>query len=263
MLFRSSAPFILYFSAIIAAVALLPGAGHTTSIVVVRTPRLIVLATDSLALEGNEALMKTSTCKIQHEGSIYFATAGVSGEAASGFDADKLARRAILQTKSLRAAASRFGLIASPAFSTVLKRIRRLAPNVYQTEIKAHPQPLQTLFVGMESGTPAFVLVYFTIDDDLGGKLKIGTHQSDCPGTCGHPLAIEAIGENDAVKAIPRLLLLQAASNDPISAAKSLVQAEISAAPQRVGPPISIVTLDSTGPAWINTGECMQDPNRD
>jgi hypothetical protein len=222
-----------------------------TSVIVLRTPRHVVLVADSLF--GTDAGTRLG-CKIIHSGSIFFASAGVDEDAQSDFFVNKIAQRAIADAGGdIEKAAKLFADYATPAFSKTATQIRRESPAFYRLQVKCPPEPLQVAFVGVRRFAPIFVIITFTINE-TATEVIAQNHQFACPGSmerCPKGIDTEALGENAAARRLIRL-----GGEDDLGWVKRLIESEIEDAPTKVGRPISVLEVDAHGSKWICKGKC-------
>jgi hypothetical protein len=233
------------------------GARGTTVVVLRAEPNSVVIATDSLAeMDGRPA----SVCKIDVLKHVVVTMAGTVSDPESNFNAFALAEQAVSQSLSLRDAANRFSRDGLTGFKAALERLRRTDRNYYETEILQRAQPLQVVFAGIQDGVTQYVIVYFTVTDDPSEKVVVTPHRESCPGSACLSVGttdINVLGENAAVGQESRGRSASLGT-DAVSIARAIVAAEISNTPRKVGPPISIVSISSTGRTWIERGMCKE-----
>jgi hypothetical protein len=234
-------------------VSLFPAPLAGTTVAIVRTPDLIVIAADSMAGDG---VQKLTVCKIgtSQSSPISFAVAGPVRYSRTGFDAVALAQAAVSRAESIQEAATEFGRLAMKPFQTAATSIRTELPQQYDY-IRKSPEPLQVVFAAIENGVPRYVIAYFTLAETPAAVSALA-HQRACPGDgCSGARSLTVLGFNDAAKreaSDPGFL----AGLDPVSAARKLVELEIEDSPDSVGPPVSVLTIDRTGSSWTSRGSC-------
>lgn len=185
-----------------------------------------------------------------------YVVAGVIQESASGFYSYDLAMDAIRDSITIAGAVDKFDKLAVPRFTKAMNNIRRDRPKVYDTEIRKRPEPFQIIFFAMEANEPVFVLSYFTVTETRK-SITVIPHRKVCPGSaCEGGRAIVMIGENVSATNLSKDQSFWLGINDPISAARKFIQAEINEVPSRVRPPISILSIDSNGRHWADKGKC-------
>jgi hypothetical protein len=92
--------------------------------------------------------------------------------------------------------------------------------------------------------------------------VRIDISTRSCPGipcgNTGHPIIIST-GQEDAIRSeINSLSRPGGLPANDAETARHLVEMEITARPDKVGPPISIVQINNSGARWINKGVCRQ-----
>lgn len=232
---------------------LFPMALAGTTVAIVRTPDLIVIASDSLA---NDGVQNLTVCKIgtNQRSAITFAVAGTVRYGRTGFDAVALAQTAVSRAETIQDAATEFGRLATKPFQTAATRIRAELPQKYES-LRKSPEPLQVVFAAVENETPSYVIAYFTLEETAAAVAAIA-HQRACPGDgCSGARSVTVLGFNDVAKreaSGPAFL----SGLDPLAAARKLVELEIEDRPDSVGPPVAILTIDRTGSSWNSKGTC-------
>jgi hypothetical protein len=243
----------------IALVSILASGGEATTLVMVGTPKHIVIATDSMAGKyTRRGRTAGTTCKIVSGGQFVYASAGFIEDVK--FNADEIAARSRQRKGNIGQHANWYAKDAQPPFLEMMKRFHRSLPTSYKQMISSEGSSLVTIFAGIENGRPAVALVEFNVINDASGspvqaKTKIGF----CPGLfCVDPKMDfwRVFGQTDAaigaVTRTPRFWT----GNDAADARK-LVQIEIDAMPDHVGPPIDVVEINSTGVHWVEPrGSC-------
>jgi len=139
---------------------------------------------------------------------------------------------------------------------TALTRNRNQNPVEFK-ENYADGQVVAIIFFAFEHGVPAVVFLGFMLDDLNAPELKVKSGRYACPGDCtdGHfnvfvPWRLEAkfrqghpeFWKGDALKA---------AEN-----ADAFIRLAIDQRLSDVGPPISVLALDSPRAKWIRAGDC-------
>lgn len=230
---------------------------NCTSVAVIRTPKGVAIAADSLAYDGGKPVTR---CKIHSVGSIVFSAAGLLENRNTGFNVEDLAKQAAIGSDGAFDAEKRFQEIATVPFRRALTQIRRDARTYYDVEIKRGPEPLQVVFIAVEKGTPTFALAYFTVTDGRDGSVHVTVHGTKCPGDgCPAGHGITMLGDNEAAVHASNFPSFWIGLDNPTVAIRKLVEIEIEALSKRVGPPIDILSLDTTGQNWIETEGCKKE----
>ena len=132
--------------------------------------------------------------------------------------------------------------------------LRTTDPRRFQRELEGQ-SAVDALFVGFEAGYPALLLRSFIVRNGASHSITVRIRREDCSRHCSEALAYVALGQHEAIDEV-------LAENPDFwkigfsEGIRKLINLEISAAPSFVGPPISILTIDKSGPRWIEQGAC-------
>jgi hypothetical protein len=252
---------VAYFYAF--AVLLLYLAQHcfATTVVVIRTPRYLVVGADSLVVNWHSPGSPGGfyTCKLHKQHSMLFVIQGMGiVHRKSKFSAEELARQAISSSHSLKEAAVRFAQTSSSPYARVMADLRIQDPNAWSLVAQHHGTgiPLIAVFFGFEKGVPKYVIAGLRVNQ--GETLTVSADVASCPGDACKGLRESAIVIGQSEAAYRRV-----GSDDQLSLAKfrhergdlraveTIIAIEERAAPDSVGGPIRIVTLDTEGERWI------------
>jgi hypothetical protein len=225
---------------------------NATTIVVMRTgDGAVIIAADGLAIQDD---VPVPCCKIQNTGSVWVA---ISGPAFIGqFNAFQIANQSILQSKNIHGAVEAFIKAIPELFAARIMAMKTGNPKEY-ARITSEPEPLEVAFAAIEDGIPKYVIVRFTISDNADRTIAVTPHYKSCPGSACPSKTTDAqfLGENEAAKRRFNKPDIKS-SNDAFLVSRKLIESEIAARPEKVGPPISIVAIAADGPHWKFRGEC-------
>jgi hypothetical protein len=240
-----------FTSTIGVALTVLPATMSATSIVAERTPQKVVVAADSKAFHVAYGTSGTE-CKILLRHGIGFAESGIPSYKATGFDSKFIAKRALLTKGGLTSKERLFETLTVPALRKVGEALFVHAHDLYA---EAKGAPLEVFFFGIENGAPTLIEARFRFDDH-GGTVTTQVYRRTCPGECGANTELRFLGFRSAIN--------QAYASDPSivrgepeRVTANLVQLEIDKEGIHVGPPISVLSIDGSGPHWINRGACQ------
>lgn len=229
----------------IAAIAIMRAPSSATTIVVIHTPRHIVVAADSLWLSsynGRDYFTRVS-CKVMHLGSIYFSVSTLNTD---GMQVQSLASDAIRDSTSVVDAAN--------TFSRNLGKIaQRTAANEAKSTIDRCWRKVCTevVFFGIERGEPIMVRLRIEQIGKRLTSLKLISHRDVCKRNCGgRRRVIWVLGQHTELFRNRETPNLMNRDSDQ-ELARRLVQVEKAALPQLVGGPIDVLTLDSKGGHWM------------
>jgi hypothetical protein len=238
---------------------------HSTTLIVIRRERQITIAADSRTAYGIGGA-PVEICKIERlSGGVFFASSGLVLDTRTdgGFSATAIALNGKPGAIAFRAAAFAEA-IKGPLLQSA-HWARQHAPEAAYREFFGGNNAviLNAIFIGMENRVASVREVDFTkIEDAQGNPVRIDIATRACPSSCGdatQPLII-SMGQNDAVRSEINSLVTRPGgffANDA-ETARRLVETEIAARPDKVGPPISIVQINNSGARWINEGVCGQ-----
>jgi len=225
-----------------------------TTVVIIRTPHEIVIASDS-AVQGKDKRSSVS-CKIRQAGNIFIATEGMvdvdigggNGKSAIGFHAMALAIEAAKHNDSVTDIAAEFQRQARSGFENVIAQVKEVDPAAYKHWILNAPA-LQIAFAGF---TPdkltAYTVLSFNVSENAHGGPIVSVVSGSCPGQgCFEPSDVRFLGESRRARELSRRPGFPGPDPDLVSIARSLVQAEIDEKPDLVRPPIDSVRLSISG----------------
>jgi hypothetical protein len=182
-------------------------------------------------------------------GPIFVAVAGQWGGTPM-FNPYDIARRVTAQSSGLTAIADRFGSAAIEPFKVFVKVLRKEHP----VDFRGHclnQDCLEVAFVGIEHGTPKLSTRCFHVTIRRGILIVELANHKDCPGNCTNGSAQAMLGIHDDAAAILTRTPNFWATRMAVDAIDELISTEIADKPQFVGPPISILGIDASGPHWM------------
>jgi hypothetical protein len=225
---------------------------QATTIVVVRTPTHFVVAADSLWSSDDKPMF---LCKMRRFGHIFFvaSTTDIDGAQLMNF-----AMEAMKASKTVAEAARRLGQRSDEI-------AKRTVGNELQSSIDKcwGGSCAEAMFFGIENGVPTLVVVNFVQGGNSRKALKfVPNYEITCPGMCpAAPFLLFALGQHDEIDNIKRKdpKFVERYSDQEV--ARILVEIEEKAAPEIVGGPIDVLTLDTEGPHWslVKGGTCSHE----
>jgi hypothetical protein len=208
-----------------------------TSIVIMRTTTGFVVGADSLARveEVNGTRRAGQICKVGSLGpNQYVAVAGILEFLPSGLDTWR-----IIETIAARGA-------PLPVMGAQIESELRAVLDA-TASWSADPIKVQVALFGFEADRPVALLSTYESKVDGAGKIVSRTSTellSDEVLFLG-----ESVAAADLVKSRGRIN-----KEDPIAGVRELIQAQIQATPDSVGPPINILKIDAAGYTWAEEG---------
>ncbi len=232
---------------------------HPTTVVAIRREGKIVLAADSKRIQGKGfGVEAVKVCKVQRSGNILFAFAGITNDGLSGFSTSKIALKGKAKTIQLRAAE-----FVETAKGPLLRAAQRAHREASEAEYRQYfglnnTTILEAIFVSMENHAAAYQYIQFKkVEDALGNPIQIDTEIQSCPGnSCGKTQLVPMGYRDEATAKYGGMIAQGWGPDDDVPFARRWVEAEISAQPDEVGPPVAIVVMDDAGVHWIDKGEC-------
>ena len=220
-----------------------------TSIVIIRTPREIVVGADSMTtIEGRAPIQ---SCKIHRlKNGLYFVSAGYANDLLAGgtYDVVHEVHQAAGEAQSLNAAVDATRVAFRAAFLQQLEQRRLQEPdhferNFYRLRI------VQVALFGIEQGDPIVEKLTFRAFNEVP-DLRIESHRERCPGDCPGDVAPIFIGEDQAMR--NHIGETEFRERDSLtSIAEKLIHVAISASPNTVGPPVVVFRLQERGASWV------------
>ncbi len=239
-------------------------ASVATSVVMVRRPDRIVVASDTLSLVWKDTKWeRKSRCKIRTGGGIFFAFSGFDKDPTSGFYPDKIGRTVLSRTGTIASRANDLVETIRKPLLHAAERVHREIPSQLAEQIIGNhgygSTILQLVVFGMERGVPTVVAVNFnTISGKSGRPVDIKPDVSICPGAaCRDGDQYWLMGERAALdKAIKESFMPFWTGRDAEDVRKA-VNVEVRDKPEHVGSPIDVLVIDASGPYWIPPpGKC-------
>lgn len=230
-----------------------------TTVVVLRGPDYVILGSDSKTTEvKGDQTASSLACKIRQFGEVAFAAAGAVGDGKE-FDVFRVAAGSAKGRADVVAVANDFESVTRGPFRHYLQRFYREDPAQF-TRYCAKKVCLIVVFAAMDRGIPKISIrgLFVTVKNDVINVEPSAQSGMDCPGTCvtvGEQVVLGVTEEaNSIFDGTPHFWKL----NGIVSGMEQLIGAEISAHPDVVGPPISILQLDSQGARFLpgHQGPC-------
>jgi hypothetical protein len=215
-----------------------------TAIAIIAKGNQIAAAADSKILLGR-GLMESSDCKIKEYGDSFFAIAGHRREELSDFDAIYIATEACRGTRTIGERIEKFETLIKPALHNMLWVSQRKAPSYFENSLK-NKTILQVAFFGFENGSP-YLYVRSYKDQTSSAGIALEIERRECQPRCD---MLTILGKKRAAE---KHLAQKPESRkkNPIELVKELVELEIAAEPEIVGPPIDLLKISKDGAVWI------------
>jgi len=218
-----------------------------TAIVIVRTDSSVFIGADSLRIiNGTERVL---VCKIARFGEVYTAAAGLVWYDPTAFDLRWFVESAARTAGPLawKSAALDEGVIQP--LTVMAERLRRDDPDFTTRYLNTYF--VQVAFAGFENAQPAIAQRRYMPKLDKKGGLEMSVFS--CPSNeCSADFNMLILGETTAMRT---RISAQKSGSDVQAAIRELINLQIQATPERVGPPINILRIAKEGARWLEGGE--------
>lgn len=233
------------------------GAFFGTTVVAFRTPTDICIAADSRVTSASNSLDYRPYCKIRKVGSTFFAFAGITEFYPTGFNLADLTTEVCRKPGTVFEKAQQLETLVKQSFTDI---VEFYSPGNQQGVRVPSSYDIGVVICAVERGIPImsvrkFIPIYTKSHFDY-----IYVDRFDCPGRTAPASGtfLSTLGHNELVKQhlADRTLFV----GGVVSGIRHLVQYEIDANPQAVGPPIDILELSKTSYRWIGRKpQCFKD----
>ncbi len=245
---RSHTSLISVFTAIVLLLLSVPAAATTVVALIDHRHHRVVLAADSL-IGRYYAKTTDQECKLIVEPGCAFAMAGFLDKPDPYFHLRDLGEQACQSQGTLKEQADLFLEIAKDPVSSMAQYLHDNEPQFYNRFSNNGGEFSVVVFAGEENGKPLAYARGFKVASDGSAT----PFSSDITGTGATGYFA---GATDHIATY-----LKATPNwghmDAVALARKLVDLEIAAHPNEVGPPVTILTVDHKGKQkWINQGIC-------
>lgn len=242
-------------------IACLVVSARATTVVVARTATEIVIGADSKVTDpyGND--LNKRACKIRQIGDLFIAIEGLQIDRQTGFSVPEISTAA-LQLKPTASAADKVSMLMGFLVSGLLVELSHLKthePETYFKKIEGGQLFLRIVVAGFEKGRPLVFVRSFRALQYNPGQIGVAVIPDDCLENCkGGPVVTRFLGESDAIEGLPEETpdFWKTGLSDGV---RRLVEIEIAARSEYVGPPIDIVRISPNGAQWIQKKtECSE-----
>ncbi|HEY0385799.1 MAG TPA: hypothetical protein VGC64_07290 [Pyrinomonadaceae bacterium] len=231
---------------------LVAGRAAATTVVAVKTPLEIVVGADSKVTDTFGNAFAGSACKIVQAGNLFFAYEGLARDRRTGFDITKTARQA-LQLKPDATVSERVsiltGLVATELFAE-LASLKQHDPETYREKIEGGQTFLKILVAGFEGDDPLLFVRQFRAVQLNSQPAGVSVVPDDCLADCREAVVIRSLGETAAIEDLPEETPGFWAEGIT-EGVRRLIETQIAARSEYVGPPVDILRMDKTGARWI------------
>jgi hypothetical protein len=248
-------PALLRLAPLVAAVLLSGSSSNSacaTTIVVARTASEIVIGADSKVTDAYGNDVNRRACKILQVGNLFIAFEGLEIDRETGFSVPEIATMA-LQLKPSASAAEKtsilMGFLVSRLFDE-LPQLKKRAPETFKKKIEGGQFFLRIIVGGFERGRPLIFVRNFRAIQLSPQQIGVSVIPDDCLDDCRGDVVTRFLGETEAIDGLPE----ETAGfwqRGLIEGVRHLIETEIAARSEYVGPPIDLLRIDKNGARWI------------
>jgi hypothetical protein len=232
-----------------------------TTIVVARSRTEIVIGADSKVTDtyGND--LNKAVCKIMRAGNLFIAFEGLKTNPQTGFNVTELSLKA-LQREPRAPAIERVsiltGFLTSRLFTELLF-LKQRDQDTYVRKIQGQ-MFLRLVIAGFEQNRPLLFVRGFRAIQISPQKVSVEVVAEDCLADCQGEVVTRQLGETEAIDGLAEETP-DFWKNGLANGVRQLIQTEIAARDEYVGPPIDLLRIDAHGAQWIQKKpECSAIP---
>lgn len=237
---------------------------QATTIVVARSANEIVIGADSKVTNTLGDAVNRRACKIFQLGNFFIALEGLEIDRKTGFSVREISTAA-LQLRPAASAAEKISILMGYLVSGLLVELPYLKnhePEAYFRKIEGGQLFLRVVVAGFENGRPLVFVRSFRALQYNPGQIGVAVIPDDCLENCQGAVVTRYLGESDAIEGLPEETpnFWRAGLSAGV---RTLIETEIAARSEYVGPPIDIVKINQNGAQWIQKKpECNDVPSK-
>jgi hypothetical protein len=236
---------------------------RATTIVVARSANEIVIGADSKVtdLYGND--LNRRACKIRQVGNLFIAFEGLEVDRKTGFNVPEISTRA-LNLRPSGPMTEKISILTGFLVSELMVELSHLKthePDTYFKKIEGGQLFLRLIIAGFEKEKPLIFVRSFRALQFNPGQIGVSVIPDDCLDNCKGAVVTRFLGESEAIEGLPEETadFWKAGLSDGV---RRLIETEIAARSEYVGPPIDIVRISKSGVQWIERKpECSEPRN--
>jgi hypothetical protein len=220
-----------------------------TAIVGIRVADSFVIAADSkVTYKGPDSRGPATLCKIYQSGPLYFALAGMAFDRNRGFFPEKIVADNFSATDSLISSMERIERMLSDSLKVEMKRLKTEDPGTFAYNQRPGVDILSIIAGEMVDGRAQMSGRGFKYVDEIS---PVAITRLDCPGDCPTDVKFFFAGHSDAaINTFNQFPHDGGTVRTPVTDARKMIESEIQASPEDVGPPITILQVDKNGASW-------------
>lgn len=234
------------FSAIIFAMCV--PAVLATTVVGIRANDGFIIATDSKATyRGLGTKGPATVCKIFQSGSLYFTFAGLANDPSRDFFPEKTVASNFSAADSFARNIAKIERAVSDSLKAEMQRLKTEDPDGFASNNRPGADTLSMVAGEMVKGSPYMSARGFRYTDKI---TAVTISRLNCPGDCLDGVEFFLAGSSDAARRT--WFYDRGTARDFVAESRKLVEAQIQASPEQVGPPITILRVNGNGATWIS-----------
>jgi Proteasome subunit len=222
-----------------------------TTLVGIRGRDGFVIAADSkVTYKGNGINGPATACKIYRSGSLYFAIAGMAYDRNRGFFPAKIVADSFSTSRSFASNIESMERALSDSLILEMKKLNTENHDEFERIQRDGGEVFTVLAAVMVGDTPQMAGRGFMYVDEATPGIEI--HRKSCPGDCPGGEYVFFGGQQQAARQTTNELFKSPGRGlGAVEFARKLVEAEIQASPEDVGPPVTILAVDKNGAAMV------------
>lgn len=221
-----------------------------TTLIGLRLPDGFIIAVDSKVIYKGPGIQGPPTvCKIFQFGSLYFSFAGLAVDRSRGFFPEQIVANSFSASDSFANNLDRMDRAFTDALTVEMQRLKTEDPESFAFNHRPGADTFQIVAGEMLNGTSEMFGRGFKYDEQTTTFtiIRMGCPGPDCPTQVRFFLA----GDRDVATIMANQFFQDTqTAHDPVADTRNMVEAEILAAPEFVGPPITVLRVDRNGASW-------------
>ncbi len=245
------------YKTLLLPLVLLSSTALATTLVGLREKNVFVIGADSKVTYRGKGIKGPETaCKIYQSGPIYFAIAGLAYDRNTDFFPEKVVANSFPASISFDSGLQSMERALSNSLTTEMRRLKAEYRETFDYLQEDEGDAFTVLVAEMVQDRPIMAGRGFKYIDDKSPKVVI--HRRSCPGDCPDGEYVFFAGNQEAArKRTAEFYKSHGTVTSPSEFVEELVDAEVRGSPEEVGPPITILRVDTQGAHWIsNDSSC-------
>jgi hypothetical protein len=237
------------YLAVLVSVICVPAVLATTLIGVKSHDSLIIAVDSKATFKSSGFKQAENVCKIFQSAPLYFAIANLAKDPAHDYFPEKIVANNFSNSDSLDQNMDKIERALSDALKIEMDRLKTENPKDFEYDPK--PDEMTQVIIAGEVVNSSPQMFGFGLKY-LNESTPISVSRLSCPGNCITLPYYFFAGKTDVAKKTLHDFFNKPPVPDPVTVARKLIEVEIEASPDAVGPPITILQVDKNGPTWIS-----------